>query len=151
LLAQPVNFQVARGPDSTRQLSASNPFERDAAAALRAQDYARADSLLALAQQGASGRELETVMFYHGLAQFQRAYAAVTDAQSKARDAEKDPAVKRTACASVAAAGAFLNQAEPNMRGGAVLSPDMASRLLATIPEMRNSLSRLARTLNCPS
>ena len=151
LLTQPVNFQVARGPDSTHQLSASNPFERDAAAALRAQDYARADSLLALAQQGASGRQLETVMFYHGLAQFQRAYAALTDAQSKARDAERDPSVKAAACASVAAAGDFLNRAEPNIRGGAVSSPDMASQLLASISQMRNSLPQLARTLNCPS
>ena len=150
-VSEPVNFEIARSPEPTHQLSASNPFERDAAAALRGQDFARADSLLALAQQGASGRDLETVMFYHGMAQFSRAFAALTDAQSKRRDAEKDPAVKAAACASVTAAGNFLDQAESNLTGGAAADPDMASRLRETVRGMRNSLPELARTLNCPS
>jgi TonB family protein len=149
LVQQPVNYQVA--PELTHRLSASNPFQRDAAAALRAQDFARADSLLGLAQQGASGQELQTVMFYRGMAQMSRASVAVTDAESKARDAEKDPAVRTAACASVAAAGDFLNQAEPNLRGGAASNPDMANQLLTNIPQMRGSLPQLARALNCPS
>ncbi len=149
LITQPVNYQVA--PEMTHRLSASNPFQRDAAAALRAQDFARADSLLGLAQQGASGQELQTVMFYRGMAQMSRASVAVTDAESKARDAEKDPAVRAAACASVAAAGDLLNQAEPNLRGGAASNPDMASQLLTNIPQMRGSLPQLSRALNCPS
>ncbi|MGA2383348.1 MAG: M56 family metallopeptidase [Gemmatimonadales bacterium] len=151
LITQPVNYEVVRGPDSTYRLPTGNVLVRDGMNALRAQDYARADSLLGLAQQGMSGKELQAVMFYHGMAQFSRAYAAVTDARSKVRDAEKDAAVRAEACASVAAAGGFLNQAEPNIMGGAVSSPDMGVQLLKSIPEMRSSLPQLARVLNCPS
>jgi TonB family protein len=145
----PINFQVTRGPDSTYRLPAGNVLARDGLNALRAQDWARADSLLALAQQGASGRELEAVMFYRGMAQSRRGYAAMTDAQSKLRDAERDPAVKAAACASVRSASGFLNQAEPNITGGAASNPDMASQLLHYLPEMRNSLQQMGRALNC--
>jgi TonB family protein len=151
VLRQPVNYEVARGPDSAYRLPTGNALVRDGVQALRAQDYARADSLLGLAQQGTGGKELQAVMFYHGLAQFQRAFAAMADARSKARDAERDPAVKAAACASVAVAGNLLNQAEPNIADGAVSSPDMANQLLKSIPEMRNSLPQLARVLHCPS
>jgi TonB family protein len=151
LITQPVNFEVTPVPEPVHRLSDSNPLERDAAQALRAHDYARADSLLGLAQQGASAQELQTVMFYRGMAQMSRAFAAVTDAESKVRDAEKDPAVKAAACASVTAAGDFLNQAEPNIRGSAASNREMADRLLNTLTQMRNSLPQLARALNCPS
>jgi TonB family protein len=151
LMATPVNFEIATAPAMTHHLSSSNPLERDAAEALRAQDPARADSLLGLAQQGVSGEELQTVTFFRGLAQFQRAYAAVTDAQLKVRDAETDPAVRAAACASVTAAGGFLNQAESNISRGAPSNPDMGARMLQTIPAMRNSLPQLASALHCPS
>ncbi|HVO35993.1 MAG TPA: M56 family metallopeptidase, partial [Gemmatimonadales bacterium] len=151
LITQPVNYEVVRGPDSTYRLPTGNVLVRDGMNALRAQDYARADSLLGLAQQGLNGKELQAVMFYHGMAQFSRAYAAVTDARSKVRDAEKDPAIRAVACTSVTAAGGFLNQAEPNIMGGAVSSPDMGVQLLKSIPEMRSTLPQLAQLLHCPS
>jgi len=148
----PLNFQVSRGPDSANRLSpASNVFLRDGVKALQAQDYARADSLLGLAQQGTSGQELQTATFYHGVARFQRGYAALTDAQSKRRDAQNDPAVKAAACASVTSAGDFLNQAEANVTGGAASNRDLANQLLSYLPQMRNEMQQLARALNCPS
>ena len=151
LLRQPVNYEVARAPGPGHQLSASNPLQRDAGAALQDRDYARADSLLALAQQGASGQELETVSFYRGLAEMSRAYAATMDAESKARDAERDPAIRAAACASMTAAGDFLSQAEPNITRGAATDPEMAQRLLTSLPQMRKSLPERARALHCPS
>ncbi len=146
-VTQPVNFQTSRAPDSTHRLIVSNPLIRDARAALRAQDYPRADSLLGLAQREVSGPEAQTAMFYRGIAQFQRGYAAVQDAQSKVRDAEKDPAVRASACASVASAGDFLKQAEPNLKAGA--DEETATTLLNFLPQLRTTVSQLARTLNC--
>jgi len=151
LVTQPVNFAVMRSPESAYRPPASDTLFRDGLQALRAQDYAHADSLFGLVQQRATGEALQAAMLYRGMAQFDRAYAAVQDAQSKHRDAEKDPAVKAAACASVSAAGGFMNQAEPNVMGGAASNPDMASQLLKSIPEMRNSVTQLARALNCAS
>ena len=147
----PLNFQVSRGPDSAYRPSASDSFLRDGRKALQARDYPRADSLLGLAQQGANGQALQTAMLEHGVAQFQRGYAALTDAQSKQRDAQNDPAVKAAVCASVTSAGGFLNQAEPNITGGADANRDLASQVLNYLPEVKSALSQLARALNCPS
>jgi TonB family protein len=147
----PMNFQVSRFPDSAYRPSASDSFLRDGRKALQARDYARADSLLGLAQQGANGQALQTAMLYHGVAQFQRGYAALTDAQSKQRDGENDPAVKAAVCASVTSASGFLNQAESNITGGAASNRDLANQLLNFLPEMKNAVSQLARALNCPS
>jgi len=145
----PLNFEVMRGPDSAYRLPAGSVLAREGVNALKAQDWARADSLLGLAQQGASGRELQVVMFHHGVAQFQRGYAALTDALSKQRDAQNDPAVRGAVCASVTSAGNFLNQAEANITGGAASGRDLASQLLHYLPEMRNSLQQIGRALSC--
>jgi len=73
------------------------------------------------------------------------------DAESKARDAEQDPAIRAAACASMTAAGDFLSQAEPNITRGAATDPEMAQRLLTSLPQMRKSLPERARALHCPS
>ena len=151
LVTMPVNFAVMRSPDSTFRPPASDTLFRNGVEALRVQDAARADSLFALVQQRAMGRVLQAATLYRGVAQFDRAYAAVTDAQSKQRAAQSDPAVKAAACASVAAAGDFLSKAEANLRGGAASNPDMADQLLLYVPRMRQSLPELARALSCPS
>jgi len=115
--------KMAGDADSAYRAPASGVFLRVGVKALQAQNYARADTLLGMAHQWASGQALQTAMFYHGVAQFQRGYAAVTDAQSKQRDAQKDPAIKAAACASVTSAGDFLTQAEPNITGAAAAWP----------------------------
>ncbi len=147
----PINFQVARSPDSAYRLTPSDSLLRDGARALQAQDYPRADSLLGLAQQGATGQALQMAMLYHGVAQFQRGYAAWTDAQRKQRDAQSDPAIKAAACSSVTTAGDFVNEAEPNIRGGAASNQELANAVLSLLPEMKSALPQLARALNCPS
>jgi TonB family protein len=148
----PLSFQVTRfGPDSAYRPTASDSFLRDGVQALRAQDYGRADSLLGLAQQQATGQALQTATFYHGVAQFQRGYAALMDAQLRQRNARNDPAARAAACASAAAAASFLSQAEPNITGGAASNRDLANQLLSYLPQMKNALPPLARGLNCPT
>ena len=146
-----VHAKMAGDADSTYRLPASGVFLRAGVKALQAQNYARADTLLGLAHQWATGQGLQTAMFYHGVAQFQRGYAALTDAQGKQRDAQKDPAVKATACTEVTTAGDFLTAAEPNITGGAAANRDLANQLLNYMPQLKAALPQLARALKCPS
>ncbi len=148
-VTMPVNFQVARSPDATQRIVPSDSVLSNAVKALQAQDYPRADSLFGEAQQQAS-RRAQTAMFYRGVAEFQRGYAALQDAQSKARDAEGDPAAKAAACTSAKAAGDFLSQAESNIKGGAAANQELASQMLTHLPELKNAVPGLARALNCP-
>ena len=146
-----VHAKMAGDADSTYRAPASGVFLRAGVKALQAQNYPRADTLLGQAHQWATGQALQTAMFYHGVAQFQRGYAAVTDAQSKQRDAQKDPAVRAAACASVTTAGNFLNAAEPNITGGAAANRDLANQLLNYLPQLKTALPQLGHALKCPS
>jgi TonB family protein len=151
LLSQPVNFEVMRGPGVTYRPPASDTLFRSGMKALQDTNFARADTLFRLVQQGAQGEALQAAKFYLGMAEFQRGYAAFKDAELKRRDAETDPAVKAAACASVTVAGDFLNQAESNFRSSAASNREMADQLLNNLTQARNSLPELARKLNCPS
>jgi Tfp pilus assembly protein PilF len=146
-----VHGRMAAEADSAYRPAAAGIFLRAGVRALQAQSFARADTLLGQSQQWATGQADTTAMFYHGVAQFQRGYAAVTDAQSKQRDAQKDAAVRATACASVTTAGDFLNQSEPNITQGAAANRDLANQLLNYLPQLKAALPQLARALKCPS
>ncbi len=146
-----VHARLAGAVDSTYRPSAAGVFLRVAVKAFQASNWPRADTLFGAAQDWATGQADTTAMFYHGVAQFQRGYAAVQDAQSKQRDAQRDAAVRATACASVVTAGQFLNLAEPNITGGASANRDLANQLLTYVPQLKNALPQLARALKCPS
>jgi tetratricopeptide (TPR) repeat protein len=142
--------KMAGDADSTYRAPASGIYLRAGVKALQAQTYPRADSLLGQAQQWLPGQTPPTAMFYHGVAQFQRGFAAVTDAQ-KRQGPHPDPAQRDSGCASVKVATDFLNAAEPNITGGVAANRELANQLLNYLPQLRTALPQMARNLKCPS
>ncbi len=144
--------KMAGDADSIFRPSAAPIFLRVGALAIQPPpNFQRADSLLTIAKQWGQGQTQQTAAFYAGVAEFQRGYAAVNDAQSKQREAQRDAAVREQACSSVRAAGDFLSQAEQNITPNVAVNRETASQLLTYLPQLRNVLPQLNRALKCPS
>jgi tetratricopeptide (TPR) repeat protein len=144
--------KLAGEADSLYRSAAANIYLRVGVLALQAPpNYPRADSLLTVAKEWGQGQPQQTATFYAGVAEFQRGYAAVTEAQSKIRDAQRNAAVKDTACGLVKTAGDFLNQAEPSITSAAAVNRELANQLLNYLPQLRTPLPQMVRVLKCPS
>jgi predicted Zn-dependent protease len=143
--------KMAGDADSTYRPNAAAIFLRAGVAALQAQTYPRADTLLSLAKAWAAGNLLPTATFYAGVAQFQRGYGAVQEAQRDAQGLRQDATLKDPGCAAVKAATDFLNLAEPNITSAAAVNRDLANQYLNYIPTLRAALPQMARAMKCPS
>jgi hypothetical protein len=144
--------RMAADADSNFRPAVAPIFLRVGAQALQAPpNYPRADTLLTIAKQWSQGQTQQTAAFYAGVAEFQRGYAAVTGAQPLLPRAQRDPAVRDSACALVRSAGDFLNQAEQNITPNVAVNRETASQLLTYLPQLRTPLPQMTRVLKCPS
>lgn len=146
-----VHATMAGDADSVYRPNAAGIFLRVGVAALQAQNYARADSLLSQAKAWAAASLLPTATFYLGVAEFQRGYQAVQAAQAAQGPARTDPAQRDVGCNAVKSAGDFLNLAEPNITAGVAVNREYANQLLSYVPTLRTALPQIARALRCPS
>jgi len=145
-----VHARMAGESDSLYRPSAAGVLLRAAVKAYQAQSWPRADSLFTSAKLWGQGQAQQTAAFYAGVAEFQRGYAALSDAQ-KRQGPRVDQAQRDSGCASVRVATDFLNQAEQNITANVAVNRETASQLLTYLPQLKTSLPQLARNLKCPS
>ena len=142
--------KMAGDADTLYRPSAAGVYLRAGVKALQAQSWPRADSLLSAAKIWASGQAQQTGAFYAGVAEFQRGYAALSDAQ-KRQGPHPDAAQRDSGCASLRVATDFLNQAEANITPNVAVNRETASQLLTFLPQLKTALPQIARNLKCPS
>jgi len=142
--------KMAGDADSLYRPSAAGVYLRAGVKALQAQTWPRADSLLSTAKGWATGPAQQTGAFYAGVAEFQRGYAALSDAQ-KRQGPHPDAVARDSGCASLRVATDFLNQAEANITPNVAVNRETASQLLTFLPQLKTALPQIARNLKCPS
>ena len=142
--------KMAGDADTLYRPSAAGIYLRAGVKALQAQTWPRADSLLSSAKQLGQGQAQQTAAFYAGVAEFQRGYAALSDAQ-KRQGPHVDQAQRDSGCASLKVSADFLSQAEANITPNVAINRDTASQLLTYLPQLKSALPQMAHNLKCPS
>ncbi len=145
-----VHAKMAGDADSTYRPAAAGIFVRAGVKALQAQVWPRADTLLTQAKDWGQGQAQQTAAFYAGVAEFQRGYGALTDAQ-KRQGPRVEQAQRDSGCVSLRAATDFLNQAEQNITANVAINREAASQYLTYLPQFKDAIPKMARALKCPS